>query len=66
VAAGVLVALAFAAALTVAVAHERVATRITVAAPVIKRWGGVVLVVVGLWFVALGVFAGTFADIFPV
>jgi TRAP-type C4-dicarboxylate transport system permease large subunit len=66
VAAGVLVVLAFAAAVTVAVAQERVAGRLTAAAPSMKRWGGVVLVVVGLWFVALGLFAQTFADVFPV
>lgn len=62
----VLVALAFGAAITVAVAQERVADRLTAAAPSMKRWGGVVLVVVGLWFVALGVFADTFGQVFPV
>lgn len=66
VAAGVLVLLAFAAAATVGVAQERVATRLVAAAPSMKRWGGLILVVVGLWFVALGVFAGTFAEVFPV
>jgi hypothetical protein len=58
--------LAFGAAITVAVAQERVADRLTAAAPSMKRWGGVVLVVVGLWFVALGVFADTFGQVFPV
>jgi TRAP-type C4-dicarboxylate transport system permease large subunit len=66
VAAVVLVVLAFAAAVAVAVAQERVATRLTAAAPTMKRWGGVVLMVVGLWFVALGLFAETFAEVFPV
>ncbi|MGH2682420.1 MAG: hypothetical protein ACRDIX_04215 [Actinomycetota bacterium] len=66
VAAAVLVVLAFGAAVTVAMAQERVANRLTEAAPSMKRWGGVVLVVVGLWFVAVGVFAETFADVFPV
>ncbi len=66
VAAGALVVLAFAAAVTVAVAQERVATRLMAAAPAMKRWGGFVLVVVGLWFVALGLFAETFAEVFPV
>jgi TRAP-type C4-dicarboxylate transport system permease large subunit len=65
-AAAVLVVLAFGAAVTVAVAQERVADRLTAAAPSMKRWGGVLLVVVGLWFVVLGVFAENFADVFPV
>jgi hypothetical protein len=34
-------------------------------APTVKRWGGRLLVVVGTWFVALGVFAEIFADTFP-
>jgi cytochrome c biogenesis protein CcdA len=58
--------LAFGAAITVAVAQEGVADRLRAAAPSMKRWGGVVLVVVGLWFVALGVFADTFGQVFPV
>ena len=35
-------------------------------APTVKRWGGIVLVVLGAWFVALGVFAHAFARLFPV
>lgn len=66
VAAGVLVILAFAAAVTAGVAQDRLATRLTAAAPSMKRWGGVLLVVVGLWFVVLGLFAETFAEVLPV
>lgn len=40
--------------------------RIGASAPTVKRWGGYVLVIVGLWFVALGVFADVFARVFPV
>ena len=66
VAAAVLVVLAFGASAAVAVVQEAVASRLTAAAPSMKRWGGIVLVVVGLWFVALGLFAETFAEVFPV
>jgi hypothetical protein len=66
VAALAIVVLAFASALTVALAQERLAGRLETAAPAMKRWGGWVLVVVGTWFVALGVFADLFARLFPV
>jgi cytochrome c biogenesis protein CcdA len=62
----VLVVLLFAAALSVAVAQERVAERIQATTPAIKHWGGWILVVVGIWFVMLGAFAATFARLFPV
>ena len=58
--------LAFGAALFVARAQERVAERIGASAPAIKRWGGHILVTVGLWLVALGVFSDFFARVFPV
>jgi cytochrome c biogenesis protein CcdA len=60
------VLLAFGAALFVALAHEQVTERVGANAPAIKRWGGYILVVVGLWLVALGVFADFFAGVFPV
>jgi TRAP-type C4-dicarboxylate transport system permease large subunit len=66
VAAGAIVLLAFAAAFAVALAKERVTERIRAGAPTIKRWGGYVLVLVGVWFIALGVFADFFARVFPV
>jgi hypothetical protein len=65
VAAIAIVLLAFAAAFTVALAHQ--CDR--------EDWRGctdnqavgcVVLVVVGVWFIALGVFAEFFASVFPV
>lgn len=31
-----------------------------------KRWGGRILLAVGAWFIALGIFAEFFAEIFPV
>ena len=61
-----LVGLLFAAALTVARAQEGLLARIQAHAPVVKRWSGVVLLVVGVWFLALAAFADFFADVFPV
>ncbi len=62
----VLVGLLFTAAFTVARAQQSTIERITAQAPVIKRWGGWILIGVGLWFVALAVFADFFANLFPV
>jgi len=61
-----IVLLASASALTVALAQERLAGRLEAAGPTMKRWGGWILVLVGAWFVALGVFADFFARVFPV
>jgi protein-S-isoprenylcysteine O-methyltransferase Ste14 len=62
----VIVALSFGAAVTVGWAQEGTAERLRASAPSVKRWGGIVLVVVGVWFILLGVFADAFARIFPV
>lgn len=59
-------ALLFAAALVVAAAGEQLVARLRAGAPAVKHWGGYVLIAVGAWFVALGVFTGTFARLFPV
>ena len=56
----------FALALAIALAQERTVKSIQARTPAVKRWGGRILVLVGAWFVALGVFAGFFADLFPV
>ncbi len=56
----------FALALAIALARERTVRSVQARAPSVKRWGGRVLVVVGGWFVLLGVFAGLFAELFPV
>ncbi len=59
-------ALSFGAAFTVGWAQEGTAERLRASAPSVKRWGGIVLVVVGVWFILLGIFADAFARIFPV
>lgn len=61
-----LVMLVFAAAFGVAHAQEATLERVTAQAPTVKRWGGRILIALGLWFLALAVFADAFAGIFPV
>jgi hypothetical protein len=65
-AAVVIMALMFIAALTVSRAQEGTVARIQASAPAVKRWGGAVLILVGVWFVSLAVFADFFARVFPV
>jgi hypothetical protein len=62
----VLVALLFTAAFTVANAQQATVARVQAQAPAVKKWGGVVLVVVGVWFLVLATFADFFAGLFPV
>lgn len=66
VAGGAITVLAFGAGSLVALGQESVAQRVAAAAPTMKRWGGAVLVIVGLWLAATGVFAQAFARLFPV
>ncbi len=56
----------FGASFGVARAEEATLERIKVQAPTIKRWGGRILIAVGIWFLVLAVFAEQFATIFPV
>ncbi|MGH9245188.1 MAG: hypothetical protein ACRD29_12915 [Acidimicrobiales bacterium] len=61
-----LVVLMFTLALFLAAARERVVDAMQQGAPVVKRWGGRLLVLVGAWLITLGVFADLFAELFPV
>lgn len=65
-AATVLVGLLFVAASGVARAQDATVERLRAQAPTVKRWGGWVLVGVGIWFVALALFAEAFASLFAV
>lgn len=56
----------FTLSLTIAGAQERLVSSLRAHAADVKRWGGWILIAVGLWLIALTVFAGFFADIFPV
>ena len=53
-------------ALLLATARERLVESAQHAAPSIKVWGGRVLLGVGVWFIALGIFADFFAEVFSV
>jgi hypothetical protein len=58
--------LMFALSVFIARAQERTVAKLKASAPSIKLWGGIVLLGVGAWFIILGVFADTFAEVFPV
>lgn len=46
--------------------RERTLNRIQASSRQVKRWGGWILVGIGLWFVALAVAPDFFARLFPV
>jgi hypothetical protein len=56
----------FTLAVLLATARERLVETIKNGAPTVKSWGGRILIVVGAWFIALGAFADSFSDLFPV
>lgn len=65
VAALTMILLVFTLALLLATAQDQVARTLEESAPALKRWGGRILVLVGLWLLALAVFADFFAEVFP-
>ncbi len=62
----VLVGLLFGAAVAVARLTEETLKRVAAQAPTIKRWGGAVLLAVGVWLLALAAFTDFFIELFPV
>jgi len=54
----VMVILLFTTAMAVAVAGDSTLRRFRTSGPTVKRWGGRVLLVVGTWFIAVGLLAG--------
>jgi hypothetical protein len=61
-----MVALMFGLAVLVGAAQERVVNALKAGAARVKRWSGLVLVGVGLWLLALAVWADFFARFVPV
>ncbi len=61
-----MVLLMFTLALTIGAAQQHTVEAMRAGAPTVKRWGGRILMLVGGWFITLGVFADFFADVFPV
>lgn len=47
-------------------AQERTLERVRASSAQVKRWGGLILIGVGTWFVVLAIWADFFAGIFPV
>lgn len=62
----VIVLLLFSLAAAVASAQERVVTTLQASVIQVKRWGGWVLIGIGLWTLALAIWAEEFARVFPV
>lgn len=62
----VIVSLMFGLAAAIAGAQEQAIDRLKQSAPAIKRWGGWILLAVGVWMAALAIFADFFAGIFTV
>lgn len=61
-----MVALIFTLALLLARAQDRTVSAMREGAPAVKAWGARILLLVGVWFLALAVFAEPLADVFPV
>lgn len=53
-------------ALAIGLAQEQAIAKLRAETRQVKRWGGVILLIVGLWTIALGVWAEFFARFFPV
>ena len=56
----------FSLALLIGAAQERLVDAMRAGTRQIKQWSGVVLLLVGVWLIALAIWAETFARIFPV
>ncbi|HBY97248.1 MAG: hypothetical protein M5U01_28945 [Ardenticatenaceae bacterium] len=62
----VVVLLMFLLAFAIASAQEGIIAVVRAHVGEVKRWGGRILIAVGIWFIALAAFAGFFARLFPV
>lgn len=56
----------FSIALLVTVTRERTIRSLRLATAKAREFGGILLIGVGIWFIALAVWADFFADLFPV
>jgi hypothetical protein len=65
-ASAVIIGLMFGLAVLVTTAREKTIRSLRIATSSAKRFGGILLVGVGLWFVALAVWADFFGELFPV
>lgn len=65
-AAVVMVLLMFGLSLVIATAQEHIVDMLRANVTQVKRWGGAILILIGLWLIVLGIWANMFAHIFPV
>ena len=65
-AAATMVVLFFGLALAIAATQEAVVSTLKASTQAVKRWGGWILVTIGVWLILLGVFADAFARVLPV
>lgn len=65
-AAVVMVLLMFGLALLIATAQEQLVGVLRANVTQVKRWGGIILILIGSWLITLGIWANVFAQIFPV
>ncbi len=61
-----IVLLMFGLALAIGLAQEGLVAKLRSEAPQVKRWGGVVLLIVGAWTITIGIWAEFFSQFFPV
>lgn len=62
----VIVLLLFGLAAAIALAQKQVITTLQTSVGNVKRWGGWVLIGIGLWTLSLAIWAEQFSHIFPV
>jgi len=61
-----MVLLMFGLSLLIATAQEHIVGALRANVTQVKRWGGAILMLIGLWLIALGIWANSFSQIFPV
>lgn len=65
-AAGAMVLLIFSLAVAIATAQEELVAALRARSSEVRRWGGWVMLAVGVWVLALAVLAPVFRRVFPV
>lgn len=61
-----IVLLLFGLAIAIGLAQDEFIAKLRAEAPQVKRWGGVILIIVGLWTITIGIWAAFFSQFFPV
>jgi protein-S-isoprenylcysteine O-methyltransferase Ste14 len=58
-----IIGLVFGLVMVISTAQKRVITKLRTSVNQVRRWGGVVLIVVGAWLIILAIFANAFVGI---